>query len=87
MDKITSNPWAVGLGVGLIAATLLKRHYNGGWNYNSPDLAGKIIVITGGNTGLGFESAAKFATLNPKAIILACRDQARGQAAVDRIKQ
>jgi FlaA1/EpsC-like NDP-sugar epimerase len=87
MDKIITNPWAIGLGVSLLGATLLKKHFNGGWNYNNPSLSGKVIVITGGNTGLGFEAATKFASLNPKAIILACRDETRGQAAVDRIKQ
>jgi len=81
-----SNSWAIGIGATLVSAAFLKNYYNGGWNYHSPDLAGKIIVITGGNTGLGFEAASKFATLNPKAIILACRDEGRGQTAVDRIK-
>jgi len=87
MDKIISNPWAIGLGVAAVSSTFLKMHFNGGWNYHNPSLSGKVIVITGGNSGLGFEAAKKFATLKPKAIVLACRDQTRGQNAVDSIKQ
>jgi len=37
-------------------------------------MTGKVIVITGGNSGLGYESAAQLAILKPKAIVLACKD-------------
>jgi NADP-dependent 3-hydroxy acid dehydrogenase YdfG len=52
----------------------LKIHFVGGRNNHTPDITGKVIVITGGHSGLGFESATKLATLKPKAIILACHD-------------
>ncbi|KAJ7765100.1 hypothetical protein DFH07DRAFT_738005 [Mycena maculata] len=47
------------------------------------DLTGKTVVTVGTNTGLGFEAAKHFARMNPGRLILACRSQSRGQAAVD----
>jgi len=70
----------------LVGLALLKIHLNGGWNAHNPSLHGKVIIVTGGNTGLGFESAKKFAELKPKKIILACRDKTRGTNAVNDIK-
>ena len=61
---------------------LLKRFFNGGKNYHYPDLSGKIIVITGANTGIGFISAQEMAKLNPAKIIMACRSKARGEEAI-----
>jgi retinol dehydrogenase 12 len=43
-------------------------------------------MITGGNTGIGFESAKELALRNPAKIILACRDLNRGMKAVNDIK-
>ncbi|KIY62167.1 NAD(P)-binding protein [Cylindrobasidium torrendii FP15055 ss-10] len=46
------------------------------------DLTGKTIIVTGANVGLGFEACKHFATMNPKRLILACRDQEKGRAAL-----
>jgi FlaA1/EpsC-like NDP-sugar epimerase len=62
----------------VVVLFLLNKFFDGGTNTHSPSLEGKVIVITGGNTGLGFESAKTFAGLKPKVIVLACRDQTRG---------
>ncbi|KAJ6504175.1 hypothetical protein C8R47DRAFT_968468 [Mycena vitilis] len=43
----------------------------------------KTVVVLGANTGLGFEAAKHFATMNPGRLILACRNHSRGQAAVE----
>jgi len=32
---------------------LLRRYFDGGINYHHPDLSGKIIIITGANSGMG----------------------------------
>ena len=47
------------------------------------DLSGKIVMVTGSNRGLGFEAAKHFASMNPEKLILACRDEIKGQKAVE----
>jgi NAD(P)-dependent dehydrogenase (short-subunit alcohol dehydrogenase family) len=50
-----------------------------------PDLSGKTFVVTGANSGIGFEAsralAAKGAT-----VVLACRSQDKGRAAIEAIR-
>ena len=46
------------------------------------DLAGKTVIVTGANIGLGFEASKHFARMNPKKLILACRSKERGEAAL-----
>ena len=46
------------------------------------DLNGKTVVVVGANVGLGFETAKHFAKMNPKRLVLACRSQEKGQAAI-----
>jgi len=46
------------------------------------DLTGKTVVVVGANVGLGFEAAKHFASMNPERLILGCRSQEKGQAAV-----
>jgi len=51
-----------------------------------PSLAGRTTVVTGANSGLGFETALAMARAGAH-VVLACRDQARGLDAVDRIRR
>jgi NAD(P)-dependent dehydrogenase (short-subunit alcohol dehydrogenase family) len=51
-----------------------------------PDLSGRTAVVTGANSGLGFESALALARAGAD-VVLACRDPAKGAAALDRIRQ
>ena len=46
------------------------------------DLTGQTILVVGANIGLGFEAAKHFASMNPGKLILACRSQAKGDAAL-----
>ncbi|XP_012173779.1 WW domain-containing oxidoreductase isoform X3 [Bombus terrestris] len=49
------------------------------------DLRGKIAIVTGANTGIGFETARSLALHGCK-VILACRDLEKGAEAVRRIQ-
>ena len=51
------------------------------------DCKGKTYVVTGANTGLGFECAQHFVHLGAKRVILACRSLSRGEAAKQRIEE
>jgi retinol dehydrogenase-12 len=48
------------------------------------DLTNKTVIVVGANTGLGFEAAQHFAKMNPGRLILACRSEQKGRAAVNR---
>jgi len=50
------------------------------------DLTEKTVVVAGANTGLGFEAAKHFATMNPGKLILACRNKSKGHEALAKLK-
>lgn len=50
-----------------------------------PDLTGKTIVVTGGNSGLGFECARALAAKRAH-VVLACRDLGKAGAAIDQLR-
>lgn len=52
-----------------------------------PSLDGKVIVVTGGNIGLGKQCVLEYARHNPACIYLAARSPSKAQAAIDEIKQ
>ena len=49
-----------------------------------PDLTGKTVIVTGGNSGLGFESVKAFALKGAK-VIMACRSVIKGEEAKKQI--
>ena len=51
-----------------------------------PDMSGKTAIVTGGNCGLGFESARALADKGAQ-VILACRSLDKGEAAVQEISR
>ncbi len=51
-----------------------------------PDQAGKLVVVTGANSGLGFEVARALAGKGAR-LVMAVRDEARGQAAAEALRR
>jgi NAD(P)-dependent dehydrogenase (short-subunit alcohol dehydrogenase family) len=51
-----------------------------------PDQSGKTVVITGANTGLGYE-AARALSMRGARVIIACRSRQKSEAAIARIKK
>ncbi|MFF3464860.1 oxidoreductase [Streptomyces sp. NPDC002619] len=49
-----------------------------------PDQSGRIAVVTGANSGLGYVTARELARKGAR-VVLACRSEARGNEAVDRV--
>jgi len=46
-------------------------------------LSGKIVIITGANTGIGYECTNVIAGLGAEKVILACRNPLLGKKAVE----
>ncbi len=52
---------------------------------DAPDLEGKVMVVTGANSGIGFEAAQALAGARAR-VILACRNAAFADAAIAKIR-
>ncbi|KZZ90634.1 retinol dehydrogenase [Ascosphaera apis ARSEF 7405] len=50
------------------------------------DQSGKVILVTGGNAGLGYETIKELATHNPRRIYLAARSESKALEAITSIK-
>lgn len=58
-----------------------------GWSAaDVPDLDGRTVVVTGGNSGIGFETAMVLARKRAS-VVLACRDEEKGAAAANRLRK
>ncbi|OBG83869.1 short-chain dehydrogenase [Mycobacterium sp. E136] len=58
----------------------------GGLELRVPDLSGRLAVVTGANSGLGFGLARELAAAGAD-VILAVRNRAKGEAAIAQIRQ
>lgn len=50
-----------------------------------PDLSGRVMVITGANSGIGYEAARALAQRGAE-VVLACRSRQKAEAAAERIR-
>jgi NAD(P)-dependent dehydrogenase (short-subunit alcohol dehydrogenase family) len=65
----------------IIPADDIYEGPEGAWTATDmPDLSGKVIIVTGGNSGVGFEAAKEFAR-NGAHVILACRNMEKALSA------
>lgn len=57
------------------------------WNYdNIPDQSGRVVLVTGGNRGLGFHTCRGLAAKGAQ-VLLACRSTQKGEQAAAAIRQ
>ena len=75
------------IGVAAIAALYAgKRYFQGPKCNNKSGLQGKTVVITGGNTGIGKETAVDLARRGAR-VIIGCRNLQKGKEALNEIKE
>lgn len=72
----------------LVGLYYLMRHFfiDGVTCPSKAKIDGKTVVITGGNTGIGKETALELACRGGR-VIIACRDTRKGNAAVQEIRE
>ncbi|RMY37323.1 hypothetical protein D0866_03337 [Hortaea werneckii] len=51
-----------------------------------PDLSGKVVVVTGGNAGLGAETIKRLAAHNPRRFYLCARSSAQAKSFIEQMK-
>ena len=55
------------------------------WNIEDiPDLSGNVVIVTGGNSGLGYETV-RVSAMRGAEVVMASRNLERGREAIDKI--
>lgn len=49
-------------------------------------MAGQTVIITGGNAGIGFETARQFLTLHAARVIITVRSESKGREAISALR-
>ncbi|KAJ5112131.1 hypothetical protein N7532_000176 [Penicillium argentinense] len=75
---------------GFVAAFANPFNYFGGVSFNPerdiPNLSGKVVLVTGGNAGLGKETILQLSKHNPSKIFLGARSESKATEAIKSIK-
>ncbi|KDQ57850.1 hypothetical protein JAAARDRAFT_35543 [Jaapia argillacea MUCL 33604] len=66
---------------------LLRQFYGAPPLDVKADLTGKTVIVVGANTGIGLQASKHFACMNASKVIMACRNESRGAAAVAEIEK
>ncbi|KXJ84445.1 hypothetical protein RP20_CCG008933 [Aedes albopictus] len=87
---MSSIPYELLIPSGLLTISIyaLRRYkiQKWGWVTNRNSLKGKLFIITGANTGLGYETT-KALTARQATTIMACRNLSKANEAIDKIRQ
>ncbi|XP_065083406.1 retinol dehydrogenase 12-like [Ochlerotatus camptorhynchus] len=87
---MSSIPYELLIPSGLLTASIyaLRRYKirKWGWVTNKSSLKGKLFIITGANTGLGYETT-KALTARQATTIMACRNISKANEAIENIRQ
>lgn len=62
----------------MVASALVRRVW--GWTpaVHMPKLQGKVVIVTGGNSGLGFEACRNLTKHGGATVVMAVRDISKG---------
>lgn len=78
----TNTKLAIGMAIGAIAVGYLYSASQATFTRDDiPDQTGRVIIITGGNSGLGQQTAVELVRKGAT-VIVTCRSAAKGEAAV-----
>src|SRR3990167_7149757 len=61
--------WKIGAGFGLVGSYQLKQYMGGTYNPYIADMNGKVVLVTGGNSGIGAETCKELVKLGSRVII------------------
>lgn len=75
--------YVIGLGIFFYLAN--RFYFSGGRYKSNKRLDGKVAIITGSDTGIGYETALDFAKRGAR-VILACRDTVNAEKAVNKLQ-
>ncbi|KAJ8520259.1 hypothetical protein ONZ45_g2899 [Pleurotus djamor] len=67
--------------------TFLREQFEAVPAIEPVDLSGKVVLVIGANSGIGYETAKHFAKMGAKKVVLGCRDEGRGNQALQRMTQ
>ncbi|XP_011909274.1 PREDICTED: retinol dehydrogenase 12 isoform X2 [Cercocebus atys] len=68
-----------------VVAPSIRKFFAGGVCRTNVQLPGKVVVITGANTGIGKETARELASRGAR-VYIACRDVLKGESAASEIR-
>tara|TARA_Y100001936_G_scaffold245004_1_gene286277 strand:- start:11266 stop:12261 length:996 start_codon:yes stop_codon:yes gene_type:complete len=69
------------------ATTIEEKEFMAHWTPNEiADLSGKTVLITGANSGIGFETAVQLAARSAR-VVVSCRSQEKANQTLQRIQQ